>query len=97
MLLIACPHCGERAEIEFSYGGEAHIARPQEPDALSDAEWADYLFMKSNTKGVFLERWVHSHGCRRWFNLARDTLTNEILAVYEMGKAPPKLPERDYV
>ncbi|MCG8360288.1 MAG: sarcosine oxidase subunit delta [Kiloniellales bacterium] len=97
MLLIPCPYCGERDESEFSYGGEAHIARPAEPDALSDAEWADYVFMQSNVKGVFLERWCHSHGCRRWFNLARDTVTYEILGAYEMGKKSPKLPERDYL
>ena len=36
MLLIDCPWCGERAETEFSYGGEAGIVRPKEPDALSD-------------------------------------------------------------
>ena len=52
MLLIDCPHCGPRAELEFSYGNEAHIARPKEPDSLSDAEWADYLFLRDNTKGV---------------------------------------------
>ena len=97
MLLITCPYCGERAESEFSYGGEAHIERPKDSESLSDAEWADYVFMKSNTKGVFLERWVHAHGCRRWFNLARDTVTYEVLAVYEMGRKPPKLPERHYV
>ena len=28
MLLIDCPHCGPRAEIEFRYGGEAHMVRP---------------------------------------------------------------------
>ncbi len=97
MLLITCPYCGERAESEFTYGGEAHIQRPKDPESLSDAEWADYVFMRSNTKGIFLERWVHAHGCRRWFNLARDTVSYEILAVYEMGKKPPKLPERDYI
>ena len=97
MLLISCPYCGPRAELEFSYGGEAHIERPKEPEALSDAEWGDYLFMRGNTKGVFLERWCHSHGCRRWFNAARDTVTYEILAVYEMGAEPPALPERNLV
>ena len=40
MLLIPCPYCGPREETEFSYGGEAHIERPNEPDALSDTEWA---------------------------------------------------------
>jgi sarcosine oxidase subunit delta len=91
MLLIDCPHCGPRAELEFSYGNEAHIERPKEPDALSDAEWADYLFLRDNTKGLLLERWVHSHGCRRWFNVARHTVTYEILAVYPMGAQPPAL------
>ncbi|MEE8507079.1 MAG: sarcosine oxidase subunit delta, partial [Kiloniellales bacterium] len=61
------------------------------PDKLSDEEWADYVFMRANTKGVFLERWMHAHGCRRWFNVARNTATYEILAVYEMGEKPPKL------
>ncbi|MFO1061925.1 MAG: sarcosine oxidase subunit delta [Dongiaceae bacterium] len=31
MLLITCPYCGPRDEEEFSYGGEAHIARPADP------------------------------------------------------------------
>ena len=97
MLLIPCPYCGPREESEFSYGGEAHIARPKEPETLSDEAWADYVFMVANTKGVHLERWVHGHGCRRWFNAARDTLSDEILAVYEMGEKPPKLKMQTYV
>ncbi len=52
------------------------------------------MFIRSNLKGVFLERWVHSHGCRRWFNVARDTVSYEILAVYETGARPPKLEMR---
>ena len=90
MLLIPCPWCGPRDASEFHYGGEAHIMRPTAPEALSDAEWADYLFMRTNTKGPFLERWVHSQGCRRWFNAARDTVSDRILAVYGMGENPPK-------
>ena len=91
MLLIPCPHCGERSESEFSYGGESHIARPRDPALASDAEWADYLYMRRNTKGVLFERWLHAHGCRRWFNIARHTVTYDILAVYAMGAPPPKL------
>jgi len=90
MLQISCPWCGPRDEHEFSYGGEAHIARPQEPDRLSDAEWADYLFMRSNHKGMHLERWMHAHGCRRWFNVARDTVSHYIAAVYKVGEKPPR-------
>ena len=88
MLLIPCPWCGPRDEIEFHYGGEAHIARPAEPAALDDTTWADYLFMRRNPKGPFAERWVHNAGCRRWFNLLRDTATHRILAVYKIGDPP---------
>ena len=90
MLLIPCPWCGEREEAEFHNGGEAHIERPKNPDKLNDEEWADYLFMTSNIKGVYLERWVHDHGCRRWFNVARNTATNAIVKVYKIGQKPPK-------
>lgn len=90
MLLIKCPWCGERDEHEFSYGGEAHIARPKEPQKLSDEQWADYLFMRNNPKGLFLERWIHTHGCRRWFNVQRDTFTHHIMAVYKIGEPPPR-------
>lgn len=91
MLLIHCPHCGPRAEIEFAYGHEAHIARPTDQDELSDAAWGDYVFMRKNPKGVHFERWVHARGCRRWFNVARHTVTHEILAVYRMGDPPPAI------
>ena len=89
MLLITCPYCGPRDESEFACGGEAHIARPTDSMALSDAEWADYLFMRKNPKGVHNERWNHTRGCRRWFNVARDTISHEISAVYAMGEPPP--------
>ncbi len=89
MLRIPCPWCGVRDETEFQYGGQAHIARPEHPEDLPDAEWADYLFMRDNPKGEFAERWVHAAGCRRWFNVQRHTVTHEILAVYRIGESPP--------
>ncbi|MAH84102.1 MAG: sarcosine oxidase subunit delta [Rhodospirillaceae bacterium TMED8] len=89
MFLINCPYCGPREESEFHPAGEAHLKRPANPEKLSDIEWADYLFMRQNTKGILLERWVHRHGCRRWFNVARDTRTNKVLHVYQMGDSPP--------
>ena len=54
-----------------------------------DAAWADYLYMRTNAKGLFAERWVHQHGCRRWFNLLRDTTTHRIVSVYKIGEKPP--------
>ena len=88
MLLIPCPHCGPRDEIEFRYGGQAHIAYPSDPEALSDAEWADYLFMRENPRGVWAERWMHAAGCRRWFDLVRSTVDHTIDAAYPLGEEP---------
>ncbi len=88
MLLINCPHCGARDEAEFSCGGEAHIARPLADNAISDQQFADYLFWRHNPKGVFLERWRHGAGCRKWFNAVRDTVTDEIIEIYDMGTMP---------
>jgi len=93
MLLIDCPFCGPRDEIEFRCGGQAHLARPADPDALSDEQWADYLFLRDNPKGLHAERWVHEAGCRRWFNLLRDTVSHRIVAVYRMGEARPEVTE----
>jgi sarcosine oxidase subunit delta len=89
MLLIRCPWCGPRDETEFAYGGEAHIIRPPEPETLSDAEWADYLFMSKNPRGRHREQWCHTAGCRRWFNAQRDTVTYDFDAVYRAGESPP--------
>ena len=88
MLKIKCPFCGVRDESEFSCGGEAHIVRPTTDLKLTDKIFSEYLFMKYNPKGVFLERWCHTSGCRRWFNLARDTVSHEIIEIYPMGLLP---------
>ena len=86
MLNIPCPYCGPRDEIEFTYGGPAHTARPEL--SSTDREWTHYLYYRENPKGPYRERWLHSFGCGRWFNMLRDTLTHEILKVYRMGESP---------
>ena len=91
MFLINCPYCGERDQSEFSAGGEAHIVRPKQPTELSVDQWAEFLFMRKNIKGVQFERWNHSNGCRRWFNVVRNTATDEILKIYNMGESPPNI------
>ena len=90
MMLISCPHCGPRNQEEFTWGGEAHIERPRQPDSVSDADWVDYLYRRKNTCGVELERWLHIYGCGRWFHVARDTLTHEIRLVYSIDEMPPE-------
>ena len=86
MLSIYCPYCEEcREESEFHYAGQAHIARPDEPDNTTDETWGEYLFFRKNPKGLHRETWVHSAGCRQYFNVVRNTLTYEIIECYKMG------------
>jgi heterotetrameric sarcosine oxidase delta subunit len=89
MLQIPCPHCGVRDEEEFRFGGESHVMRPTLE--ASDCAWADYLFNRTNPKGVHFERWSHAYGCGRWFNLARNTITHEVLVAYRMDEPKPEL------
>lgn len=92
MLLIHCPHCNETLpEIEFAYAGEAHRVRPAEPMATTDEEWRDYLFVRTNARGPHFERWRHVHGCGRFFNAVRDTVSDRFLTVYKVGQPKPAL------
>ncbi len=89
MLSIPCPWCGPRDEVEFSYGGEAHVRHPADPEQLDDARWSQYVFVRANPAGWWTERWSHSAGCRRWFNAERDTVTNAVARTYPIGEEPP--------
>jgi sarcosine oxidase, subunit delta len=90
VLLITCPYCeAARPEVEFAYAGEAHLARPADPSALSDDEWRDHLYTRSNPRGVHHERWRHLHGCGRFFNAVRDTVTDKFLSTYKAGLPRP--------
>lgn len=88
MLLIACPYCGARAEIEFVHAGQAHLARPQDPQATSEEDWVNFLYLRANTKGLYAERWRHLHGCGRYFNALRDTTTDQFIRIYRIGELP---------
>ncbi|WP_236865574.1 sarcosine oxidase subunit delta [Brevibacterium daeguense] len=92
MLLIECPYCGPRDEIEFRNGGQAHVPYPADPSALSDRDWAEYLFYRDNPRGRFAERWLHTAGCRKWFNAVRDTAIYEFAAVYPIDAPRPEAP-----
>ena len=89
MLLIHCPYCEQDLpELEFTYAGEAHIARPADPENTSDEDWGNYLFFRKNPRGLHHEQWFHSAGCRKFFNVTRDTVSYEILETYKPGQQP---------
>ena len=92
MLVIDCPYCGPRPELEFSYAGQAHVVRPADPSAAGADEWTEWLYLRANTRGVHAERWRHVHGCARYFNALRDTTTDQFLTTYRCGEPRPALP-----
>lgn len=92
MLLIRCPYCEmDRPELEFRYGGEAHIARPADPASVTDAQWEEFLYMRGNPRGIHAERWRHIHGCGRFFNAIRNTVSDQFITTYKAGAMRPDI------
>ncbi len=92
MLLIHCPYCEEdRPELEFSGAGEAHIDRPKDMSAISDEAFEKFFFIRENKKGLQFERWRHAHGCGRFFNAVRDTVSDKFVTTYKAGEKKPDL------
>ena len=90
MLLIHCPYCEEeRPELEFRGAGEAHIARPANIADISDEAFETFFFIRTNPKGLIYERWRHIHGCGRFFNAVRDSVTDKFVTTYRAGEKNP--------
>jgi methylglutamate dehydrogenase subunit B len=87
MMLILCPWCGPRNQIEFIYGGDATPRRPA-PDAPESA-WVDYVYLRENPCGPHDELWYHSAGCLSWFRVRRDTRTHQILESATIDQSLP--------
>ncbi len=87
MMQIDCPHCGPRAQAEFTYERTVDSVMPLDT-APDDAMRA--LFTRANPRGVDEEIWRHAYGCRAWMVLTRHRVTSEISAVRPVG--PEALP-----
>ena len=79
MKIINCPINGPRPIQEFHYGGEVR-AMP-DLDAVSDQQWADYVFNRSGEPGVKREWWYHI-ASGTWFIAERDNCTDEVRRTY---------------
>ena len=79
MLLIPCPHCGPRARdrVPLRRRGAHPPARPRPADRR---RLGGLPVPAHEPERPACERWCHVHGCRRWFNAARDTVTDRFLA-----------------
>ena len=91
MLLIRAPIGRRAAELEFRHAREAHIVRPTNMGEMSDDDFEKFFFIRHNEKGVTFERWRHVHGCGRFFNAVRNTVTDEIMMTYRAGEPKPDI------
>ena len=78
MMLIACPHCGPRAHVEFTYERALEAVLPLD---AAPADAARILYERANPRGQSEELWRHSYGCRAWLRVSRDTATHVISGV----------------
>ena len=78
MMEIDCPHCGKRAQAEFSY--ERTLDSIVALD-MASREAIARLYARANPRGEDDELWRHSHGCRQWIVLRRNRRTHEIVSV----------------
>jgi sarcosine oxidase subunit delta len=91
MMQIPCPYCGTRDAFEFTWGGEAAVVRPADPQACLDKEWGEYLFTRRNPKGLHHERWCHTYGCGQWLEVWRDTVSHVVEHVSIIGAASARI------
>ncbi|MFN0180739.1 MAG: sarcosine oxidase subunit delta [Gemmatimonadales bacterium] len=75
-LMIPCPQCGRRPYGEFWCSGEL----PEGGHGTATDPDQDYrrVWLRRNVAGDQRERWFHHAGCRRWFSLTRNTVSNRI-------------------
>jgi heterotetrameric sarcosine oxidase delta subunit len=83
--VLACPHCGPREVTDFGYGGEVS-SRPE-----ARPTWRElnaYNYFRRNVAGRQREWWYHRSGCRAWFVVERDTITDEVFWTALPGATP---------
>jgi sarcosine oxidase subunit delta len=86
---ILCPYCGLHGIAEFISRGPAQVTR-----LTPEPSWAPPLFKSTRPKALHLEQWQHLLGCGRWFNVARDAKTQDIIRTYPLRAPPPEPSDR---
>ena len=80
MKLLTCPLNGARNIEEFQYLGP--LRRSPVLEAVSDVEWATYLFRAENRPGVTIEWWRHT-ASNYVFLAERNIVTNQIIRTFD--------------
>ncbi|MCP4433847.1 MAG: sarcosine oxidase subunit delta [Gammaproteobacteria bacterium] len=74
MLLVPCPHCGDRDESEFDYGGRAIDSPALQADLT---QWHEAIHLPDSIESNVTEIWFHTAGCECWIKLQRNIHTHE--------------------
>ncbi len=80
MLLINCPHCGERDQSEFSYGGR-YAKYPALDSTASIEKWHRAIHLHHSSQNLIREYWYHECGCEQWIEIDRDVDSHEMTPV----------------
>jgi len=82
MKIIHCPINGPRPLQEFYFGGQFRpLPELADGEALSDSQWADYVFNRDGSPGIQKEWWYHSPS-GTWFIAERDIVKDAFLRTY---------------
>jgi sarcosine oxidase subunit delta len=64
---------------EFAYGGE--LRQMSDPAAVTDEQWAAYVFNRNGAPGMKKEWWYHVPS-GTWFIAERETRSDRVLETY---------------
>ena len=67
----------------FRLDKAGYINRDKE---ISDKEWDDFVYFRTNPRGKHSELWHHVAGCRQWFKVLRNTVTHEIFKTAKINE-----------
>jgi sarcosine oxidase subunit delta len=81
MFVISCPHCGPRADLEFSYARAFEAVGAHADVAI--------MYARANPAGLAEELWQHTRGCRAWLVITRHRTTHAILAIRPSPRDTP--------
>ena len=79
MKIIECPINGPRPIQEFHFGGE--VRSMPDPAAVTDEEWASYVFNRRGEPSVKREWWYHL-ASGTGFIAERDNCSDEVIKTY---------------